>query len=100
MLTKQTRITIDNINVTKINNMTTTEVRIEIEGTKLKVSGYYSPAEEAVMYTSNMDGYPGSPSEFDIQDVCANDSEINIVDLLNYDVLIKIEELVLIELEN
>ena len=44
-LTKQTRITIDNINVTKINNMTTTEVRIEIEGTKLKVSGYYNPAE-------------------------------------------------------
>jgi hypothetical protein len=79
--------------------MTTTEVRIEIEGTKLKVSGYYSPAEEAVMYTSNMDGYPGSPSEFDIQDVCANDSEINIVDLLNYDVLIKIEDLVLIKLE-
>jgi hypothetical protein len=79
--------------------MTPTEVRIEIEGIKLKVSGYYSPVEEAVMYTSNMDGYPGSPAEFEIRDVYVYDSEVNIVDLLDYDTLIKIEDLVLIELE-
>ena len=51
------------------------ELTIEIEGT-------YYPEEPMVMYYADGSGYPGSPSEFEIQDI--EITKGNLCDLIDY----------------
>jgi hypothetical protein len=45
----------------------TTEVNVH--DVRLEVTGYYCPAEPMVMYDGNMEGYPGSAADFEIESV-------------------------------
>ena len=47
------------------------EINIEFKGISLRVVGEYEAGEEAVMYYSDMSGYPGSNSSFDVNEVYA-----------------------------
>lgn len=58
------------------------EVEIEFKGVPLRVEGIYESEEPMVRYYPNRDGYPGSPSNFDIEGIYVADSEIDIYDLL------------------
>ena len=60
---------------------------IEYNGIALVVIGDYSPEEEEVRYYPDMSGHPGSPAEFEAQEIYAFDSEINIINLLSEDVI-------------
>lgn len=51
------------------------ELTIEVEGT-------YYPEEPMVMYCADGSGYPGSPSEFEIQDIKITKG--NLCDLIDY----------------
>jgi hypothetical protein len=56
-------------------------VTIKLSDTlELEVIGNYIPEEMEVRYTKNGDGYPGFPSDFDIEDVKIVKG--NIIDLL------------------
>ena len=57
------------------------EINIEFKGISLRVVGEYEAGEEAVMYYSDMSGYPGSNSSFDVNEVYTEDSEIDIFEL-------------------
>lgn len=56
--------------------MNQTELSINVGGTDVTVSGYYSPEEPMVMYDSNMEGYPGCAAEFELQSVQIDGTEI------------------------
>ena len=59
------------------------EINIEFKGISLRVVGEYEAGEEAVMYYSDMSGYPGSNSSFDANEVYAEDSDIDIFELFS-----------------
>ena len=59
------------------------KINIEFKGIPLRVVGEYEAGEEAVMYYSDMSGYPGSNSSFDVNEVYAEDSDIDIVELFS-----------------
>ena len=59
------------------------EINIEFKGIPLRVVGEYEAGEEAVMYYSDMSGYPGSNSSFDVNEVYAEDSDIDIFELFS-----------------
>lgn len=59
------------------------EINIKFKGIPLRVVGEYEAGEEAVMYYSDMSGYPGSNSSFDVNEVYADDSEIDIFELFS-----------------
>lgn len=57
----------------------TTE-KITYLGIDMEIEGNYYPGEAQIMYDSDMGGYPGSPSEFEIYDVFVE--EVSIINLL------------------
>lgn len=58
-----------------------TKEEINYSGVDIVVEGNYYPGEDEVMYDSDMAGYPGSRSEFEIYDVFVGD--ISIIELLS-----------------
>lgn len=74
-----------------------TEQEIIYRGIKLLVEGTYTPPEEEVRYYSDMSGQPSSPSEFDVNVVFIQDTDI--YDLLGNDELEHISELCIKEIE-
>lgn len=58
------------------------EVNIEFREVELLIVGNYHESEEEVMYYSDMSGYPGSPSSFEILEIKVADSEVDLFDLL------------------
>jgi hypothetical protein len=53
------------------------EVEISFGGINLTVSGKYIPEEPEVRYYADMSGYPGSGSDFEIDSIQINGTEIN-----------------------
>ena len=76
------------------------EINIEFKGIPLRVVGEYEAGEEAVMYYSDMSGYPGSNSSFLVEEVYAEDSDIDLVELFSPADLEILEEKVLEQIEN
>ena len=76
------------------------EINIEFKGISLRVVGEYEAGEEAVMYYSDMSGYPGSNSSFLVEEVYAEDSEIDIFELFSLADLEILEEKILDKLED
>ena len=76
------------------------EINIEFKGIPLRIVGEYEAGEEAVMYYSDMSGYPGSSSSFHVEEVYAEDSEIDLIELFSPDDLEIIEEKVLEQIED
>jgi hypothetical protein len=52
------------------------ELGITVGGVYLTVSGTYYPEEPAEMYDDNMEGYPGSYAEFELESVQVDGTEI------------------------
>mgnify|MGYP007090119755 CR=1 FL=1 len=75
------------------------QVEINYLGVPLIVEGTYYEGESQVMYDSNGEGYPGSPSEFEIVKISVSDSDIDIWELLSDKQLIEITELVIEKIE-
>jgi len=75
------------------------EVEIKFQGIPLKVVGTYEVGEEEVMYASDMSGYPGSASYFDISEIYVTDSEINLYELFSWQQLEVIIDLVIDKIE-
>lgn len=71
------------------------QVEINYLGVPLIVDGTYYEGEPQVMYDSNGEGYPGSPSEFEILKITVSDSDVDIWELLSDKQLIEITELVI-----
>lgn len=71
---------------------------VNIYDVRMDVSGYYTPEEPRVWYDGNMEGYPGSSPEFDLETV--EIEGINIIDLLNDRVIELIKEQVIENQEN
>ena len=59
------------------------EINIEFKGISLRVVGEYEAGEEAVMYYSDMSGYPGSRGSYYPHTIYAEDSEIDLVELFS-----------------
>ena len=59
------------------------EINIEFKGIPLRVVGEYEAGEEAVMYYSDMSGYPGSRGSYYPHTIYAEDSDIDIVELFS-----------------
>ena len=76
------------------------EINIEFKGIPLRVVGEYEAGEEAVMYYSDMSGYPGSPSSFDVNEVYAEDSDIDIFELFSPADLEVLSEKILEQIED
>ena len=76
------------------------EINIEFKGIALRVVGEYEAGEEAVMYYSDMSGHPGSNSSFDVNEVYAEDSDIDIVELFSPADLEVLAEKILEQLED
>ena len=49
---------------------------------ELEIEGNYTPEEPMVMYYADGSGYPGSPSEFEIQNIKITKG--NLCDLIDY----------------
>ena len=76
------------------------EINIEFKGIPLRVVGEYEAGEEAVMYYSDMSGYPGSNSSFLVEGVYVEDSEIDIFELFSPADLEVLEEKVIEQIED
>ena len=76
------------------------EINIEFKGIPLRVVGEYEAGEEAVMYYSDMSGHPGSNSSFLVEEVYAEDSDIDIVELFSPADLEILSEKVLEQIED
>lgn len=74
----------------------TTE-QITFKDITLIVQGYYEEGEDEVRYDSDMGGYSGSPSDFHIEFIFVEDSEVNIFDFFGEKDL---EEIVLLVIES
>ena len=76
------------------------EIKTEINicDIQLEITGYYYPPEEMVMYDGNMEGYPGSPAEFELHSVEL--AGIDITDIISGDILDEIENKVIEDQEN
>lgn len=57
------------------------EVGITVSEIYLTVSGIYHPEEPREMYDGNMEGYPGSYAEFELESVQVDGTEI--IDLIS-----------------
>lgn len=71
------------------------EVEINYAGITLIVEGNYHGEDPEVMYDSNGEGYPASPAEFEITKITVSDSFIDIWELLSYNQIDEITELVI-----
>ena len=66
------------------------EIGITVGGVYVTVSGTYHPEEPREMYDGNMEGYPGSYAEFELESVQVDGTEI--IDLISdgiYDEIIE-----------
>ena len=59
------------------------EINIEFKGIPLRVVGEYEAGEEAVMYYSDMSGYPGSRGSYYPHTIYAEDSEVDLIELFS-----------------
>lgn len=76
------------------------EINIEFKGIPIRVVGEYEAGEEAVMYYSDMSGYPGSSSSFDLEGVYVEGSEIDIFEFFSSTDLEIIVEKVIQQIED
>lgn len=76
------------------------EINIEFKGIPLRVVGEYEAGEEAVTYYSDMSGYSGSPSSYDVEEVYVEDSEIDIFEFFSPADLEVITEKVIEQIED
>jgi hypothetical protein len=76
----------------------TIEVEINIAGVDVTVSGWYSPEEPMIKYDSNMEGYPGCDSEFEIDSIQVNGTDIT--ELVSDEIYNEIIEKVINNIEN
>lgn len=60
------------------------ELGLTVGGVYLTVSGDYYPGEPSQMYDGNMEGYPGSSAEFELQSVQVDGTEI--IDIISDEV--------------
>ena len=76
------------------------EIKTEINicDIQLEITGYYYPPEEMVMYDGNMEGYPGSPAEFELHSVELQG--IDITEIISGDILDEIIEKVIKDQES
>lgn len=70
-----------------------TTVKVKYWGVPLELGGIYTPGDPEIPYTENLDGYPGSPAEFEVYRVLAG--EVDILPILNWDQTTQIEQLAL-----
>lgn len=75
------------------------QVEINYLGVPLSIEGNYYEGEPQVMYDSNGEGYPGSPSDFEIRKITVLDSDIDIWELLSSKQFDEITELVIEKIE-
>jgi hypothetical protein len=75
------------------------EVEIAYYGIPLRIIGYYQPEEKEVLYYPDGSGHPGCSSSFDINEVYASDSDIDIFEIISRQDMIKINELVIEKIE-
>lgn len=75
------------------------EVEINYAGIPLTVIGNYYEGDPQVVYDSNWEGYPGSPSEFEITNITVSDSFIDIWQLFSNLQIDEITELVIEKIE-
>jgi hypothetical protein len=76
------------------------EVEINYSEVPLTVVGIYYEGEPQVMYDSNGEGYPGSPSEFEILKITVSDSEVDIWGIFSDEQLTEITELIIEKIED
>lgn len=69
------------------------ELGITVGGVYLTVSGTYHPEEAREMYDGNMEGYPGSYAEFELESVQVNGTEI--IDIISESIFDEIVEKVI-----
>jgi hypothetical protein len=74
------------------------KVEVTICELKLTVSGNYYPAEPMVLYDDNMEGYPGSPAEFELHSVEL--AGIDITEIISDDIIDEIIEKVIKDQES
>jgi len=76
------------------------EIKTEINicDIQLEVSGNYYPAEPMVLYDDNMEGYPGSPAEFELHSVELQG--IDITEIISGDIIDEIIEKVIKDQES
>ena len=76
------------------------EVAITFWDVPLIVYGNYVEGEPQVMYDGTGGGYPGSASDFEIEKITVEDSEIDISELFSHDKLERIKELIIETIES
>jgi hypothetical protein len=69
------------------------ELGITVSEVYLTVSGTYHPEEPEERYDNNMEGYPGSYAEFELQSVKIEDVEI--IDIISDSIFDSIVEIVI-----
>lgn len=72
---------------------------IRLGDINLEVIGNYTSGELGVIYDSNLEGLPSSPSSFEAIEVKVIDSDVNIIELFSSPQIEEIEELVIEEIE-
>ena len=76
------------------------EINIEFKGIPLRVVGEYEAGEDRELYQFDLGGYPGSLPSFLVEEVYAEDSDIDIVELFSPADLEVLAEKVLDKLED
>ena len=69
------------------------DISLDYKLVDLIVTGVYTEKEETIGYDNDMNGYPGSPSGFEVEKITVKDSNINIYELLRYEDLKDIERM-------
>lgn len=75
------------------------EVEITYRSIPLRIEGTYEAGEEQVRYYSDMTGYPGSNSSFDVNEIYATDSDVDIYEIFGEKEIEEIETEVINKIE-
>ena len=73
------------------------EIEINYKGVLLLVGGTYEPGEEGELYDGDMCGTPPTPGLFDINEVFVEETDI--YEMLSYEILEELQELILNKIE-
>jgi hypothetical protein len=76
------------------------EINIEFKGIPLRVVGEYEAGEERTYYDGDLGGCPGSDSSFSVEEIFAEDSEIDLVELFSLADLGMLEAKILDKIED
>ena len=76
------------------------EVNTEFKGVPLIIVGTYEKKEDRVMYYDNLDGFPGSGDSYSINEIYAEDSEIDLYELFSAADLQELESKILEQLND